>query len=245
MKLFIALILMFSIPAFAGDDDHGCPPGHEHINSCDDDHGQGPPGEDGQDGRDGVDGQDGIDGIDGIDGRDGVDGRDGMDGIVSNKWIIETRKWQSKWSNYTAAMESIQIHLPQDQHSRLTGGISTINGQTGFGFGYAYVFDNARSVALTIGIGTSGSEQVGKVSVGFEFGGNRNQSRFDATDFAIETVRRESQTKISDSQAKISEHERIIQDLQRKLAMHEEETRQVEERCRESNERVHETCQRK
>lgn len=138
-------------------------------------------GKDGADGRDGIDGQDGKDGVDGKDGRDGKDGidgrdgRDGKDGVVDENWIIETRNWQSKWYRYSAASEAIQIHLPQDQDSRVTFGMSRIHGTTGLGVGYAYKTDRDDNLAFTLGLGTSGGERVGKASVGFEFGGDSSK----------------------------------------------------------------------
>ena len=50
--------------------------------------------------------------------------------------------------------------------------MSRIRGTSGYGVGYAYKTDRDDSLAFTLGLGTSGGEQVGKASVGFEFGGS-------------------------------------------------------------------------
>jgi hypothetical protein len=68
----------------------------------------------------------------------------------------------------------MQVHLPQDQNQRMTFGMSRIHGTTGLGIGYAYRTDRDDNLAFTIGLGTSGGEQVGKASVGFEFGGSKS-----------------------------------------------------------------------
>jgi hypothetical protein len=176
--MLVILIALFLIaPAYAGGD-KGCPYGHEHQGSCGGE--QGPPGEDGKDGKDGKDGIDGRDGKDGKDGRDGIDGIngiDGRDGVVSETWIKETRHNFREWGHYAAAMQAIQIHLPQDRGSRLTLAGSTINGVEGLGLGYAYKMDRDDNLAFTVGVGSSGGEEVGVASVGFEFGGDRNALR--------------------------------------------------------------------
>jgi len=61
--LILALMLMFSLGAYANDDHH---------------HHQ---GEDGKDGKDGIDGVDGLDGTNGIAGVNGINGLDGANGI--------------------------------------------------------------------------------------------------------------------------------------------------------------------
>jgi hypothetical protein len=164
--IFTAIMSMvWSIPANATDwDDCDHPRFLEH--------GCGYEGTDGTDGTDGVDGQDGRDGIDGIDGI-GIAGKDGRDGVVSETWINETRNHFEKVEHYVAAMNSIQINLPQDASSRLTLAGSTFRGATGIGLGYAYKMDREDNLAFTVGIGTSGGEQVGTASVGLEFGAKR------------------------------------------------------------------------
>ena len=162
----IAILFLAGPSAFAGgkDCDHprflekGC--GYEGGN-----------GEDGADGKDGRDGIDGADGKDGRDGIDGIDGKDGADGIVDynkvNKVIDESFH---TWRNYAAAMQAIQIHLPQDSSQRFTLSGSSVGGTTGIGAGYAYKFDRDDNLAVTAGVGSAGGEQVGVVSIGFEFG---------------------------------------------------------------------------
>lgn len=164
MKTLALALLLLSTSAFATDDcdhprflEHGC--GYE--------------GEDGADGQDGQDGRDGVDGIDGRDGIDGINGIDGRDGVVSETWITETRNHFETVEHYVAAMNSIQINLPQDSSSRLTLAGSTFRGATGIGLGFAYKMDREDNLAFTVGIGTSGGEQVGTASVGLEFGKKR------------------------------------------------------------------------
>jgi hypothetical protein len=148
-------------------------------------------GIDGRDGRDGIDGIDGINGIDGIDGRDGIDGingidgrdgRDGRDGVVPTAWINEVRYNHQRLARYTAASQAVQIYLPQDQYSRVTIGVSKVSSYLGLGIGYAYKNDDG--VAFTLGLGNSGSESMGKASVGFEFGGSKDT--FSAADYKAE-----------------------------------------------------------
>ena len=185
MKRILTLIaLLFAVPAFAtndGDCDHpqfqevGCDYGEQGP--------QGPQGETGETGATGATGAtgpagptgpQGEQGIQGEQGPQGIQGDPGKDGVVDQTGIIETRRWQSKWYNYTAATEAIQIHLPQDQTSRVTFGMSRVRGTSGYAVGYAY--KNEKGVAFTLGLGTSGGEQVGKASVGFEFGGRSKPS---------------------------------------------------------------------
>jgi hypothetical protein len=92
----------------------------------------------------------------------------------TTNFVNEVRIWQSDWLNYSAANEAIQIHLPQEQDSRITFGMSRIHSTTGFAVGYAYKTDRDDNLAFTLGIGTSGGQQVGKASVGFEFGGKKS-----------------------------------------------------------------------
>ena len=157
MMLVVLLALFLIAPAFAGGD-KDCPYGHQHQGSC-----QGPPGEDGKDGKDGVDGK---------------DGRDGIDGVVDYQRINTTvHKEFRTWRNYAAAMQAIQIHLPQDSSQRLTASGSYIDGASGVGLGYAYKFDRDDNLAITAGIGSSGGEEVGVLSLGLEFGADRNALR--------------------------------------------------------------------
>ena len=224
MKNVLALVtLLFITTAFADDGGEGnntnCN-GVGNINSpCQG--APGTPGTDGIDGIDGIDGQDGIDGtngIDGIDGQDGRDGIDGIDGVVSEEWIKETRYFNTKYANFLAASNAIQIYLPQDQSSRLTLGVGRVGKTTGAGVGYA--FKTESGVALTLGIGSAGGEEVGVASVGFEFGGNDAVSRYDAQNSRI-------------------------QELERQLEIHRDETELVKQLCKESNFRTLEACTRK
>jgi hypothetical protein len=171
----IALLLVGS-NAYAHGNDNDCDHPQFQEVGCTYPGDQGPPGQDGQDGKDGKDGQDGEDGEQGPPGPQGPQGErgpQGEPGVVDETWIRETLSWQSKWHRYSAASEAIQIHLPQDQYSRVTFGMSRLYGVSGYGLGYA--FKNDDGVAVTLGIGTSGSETVGKASIGFEFGSRGNK----------------------------------------------------------------------
>lgn len=137
----------------------------------------GPQGEQGETGAQGERGETGAQGERGLTGAQGEQGERGLTGaagVVSTKWIDETRTWQNNWYNYSAANEAIQIHLPQEQKSRVTFGMSRVHGTSGYGLGYAYM--NEEGVAFTVGLGKSGGESVGKASVGFEFGGTDDTS---------------------------------------------------------------------
>lgn len=229
--------------ANASDDDddrkchpkYGCEPGPPGADGKDGEDGKdGRDGEDGADGRDGVDGMDGRDGIDGINGLDGRDGIDGMDGIVSTEWITETRYKFEKMNDYSAAMSSIQIHLPQNQRSRLTLGGATFNGSIGVGFGYAYKFDDG--LALTFGVGTSGGEQVGLASVGFEFGAERVRSYDSRFDSMIKDVHMAGEQRSA-------ENARLIEELRQQLKSHKSSTMECVsalDRAGEINKRIEE-----
>lgn len=67
----------------------------------------------------------------------------------------------------------MQVHLPHDQSSRVTMGMSRIHNTTGLAVGYAYMMDDERNTALTIAVGHAGSETAVRGSFGFEFGGQR------------------------------------------------------------------------
>lgn len=255
----LALLLLISTAAFAtGDDDHGCPPGHEHLGSCDNtgppgpegppgpQGEQGPPGADGADGRDGIDGQDGQDGRDGIDGIDGINGIAGKDGVVDYTRVNKTIHQNfSRWRHYLAASTAIQIHLPQDSSQRFTLSGSSVDGTSGVGAGYAYKFDREDNLSISAGIGSSGGETLGVLSVGFEFGGNRTSDRYDSTEVALQTLQREALAMQRESQRKFDENVKVIEELRLQLQRHEAETNAVEEFCKESNKRVHEACVRK
>jgi len=164
--LMVVFLTMLSAPSWATDWDD-CDHPRFLEKGC------GYEGTDGADGADGADGVDGTDGADGIDGVDGRDGRDGVDGEVPTEWLIETRHWYKEIREAAAATAAMQVHLPQDQKSRLTASMSSVAGSTGVGLGYAYMFDNERNSALTVAVGFAGSETAIAGSFGFEFGGKR------------------------------------------------------------------------
>jgi hypothetical protein len=163
MIKLILMLLLLPILAFGNDNpgdcnhprflEHGCPE-------------QGTPGPQGEQGEQG-------ESIVGPQGEQGIPGIQGTAGIASQTWINETRNWQSKWYNYSAASDAIQVHLPQDQPSRVTFGIARTHGTSGYAVGYA--FKNEKGLAFTLALGKSGSEEVGKASVGFEFGGSSRE----------------------------------------------------------------------
>lgn len=163
MKKFLILMLMLalSIPAFA-DDDEDCDRNPHH---CDGE--TGPPGPAGPPGPQGPPGEDGQDG------QDGRDGMDGMDGEVPMEFIINTNRWMRAFRDASAAEAAMQVHLPQDQTSRLTFGMSRLNSTSGYAVGYSYMLDNERNAALTFAVGIAGDETAAKASFGFEFGGPR------------------------------------------------------------------------
>lgn len=129
-------------------------------------------GAQGEQGETGAQGDTGARGLVGPQGERGLSGERGLAGVVSETWIKEVRNFNNKYSKYMAASESVQIYLPQNQHSRVTFGLGRVHGETGLGVGYAY--KSADDIAFTLGLGTSGGETVGKMSVGFEFGGKES-----------------------------------------------------------------------
>ena len=238
------LLLIAATSAYAGDDDgHSCPPGHQHLGSCGGPPGPagppGPPGPPGADGEDGEDGQDGEQGPPGPAGPPGEQGPPGPAGPQGEPGIVDysrvnteiRRNFNRSVTDHLAAMQAIQVHLPQDRHSRLTAGASRVNGVTGYGLGYAYKFDSDRNWAVTAGLGHARDEEVGMVSVGFEFGSRKDTSH--------------SHGLVTDIQAnrKANANAMAIEDLRRRLERAEAENLRVQEACRESNDRVHKACQ--
>jgi len=130
---------------------------------------QGDRGPRGEQGETGPMGPQGPQGEQGPPGERGLAGLNGIDGKVPTEWIKEFHYFEERYSKYIAATEALQIHLPQDQPSRITFGISSVSGMTGIGIGYA--FKNEDGQAFTFGLGTANGENVGKASFGFEFGG--------------------------------------------------------------------------
>jgi len=157
--------------AFA-DKDKDCKGNPHHCNE---------PGPPGPPGPQGPPGEDGADGQDGKDGEQGPPGPQGPPGEVPIEWITNTNntfnihnKWIQSYRDAAAAEAAMQVHLPQDQTSRITFSGSRINNRSGYGVGYAYMLDNERNTALTVAVGFAGDETAVKASVGFEFGGKRH-----------------------------------------------------------------------
>ena len=172
-KLFIYGLLAFLVmllmsPGWAsGDDDHHT---HKDWDKCDHprfvEHGceeggeqgpRGPPGPKGDKGDKGDPGEVPVDWI---------------NQVTNNHNTVN--KWYRAARDAVAAEAAMQIHLPRDQTSRVTVGVSRLNSTTGYALGYAYMFDNERNTALTAAIGVAGEETAAKISFGFEFGGKRH-----------------------------------------------------------------------
>jgi hypothetical protein len=139
---------------------------------------EGPQGEQGERGPRGHEGEKGDRGKTGAKGDTGATGPRGPAGEIPNTWITqynEINHFNIKYGKYLAASEAIQIHLPQNQSSRLTFGLGRARSETGLAVGYAYMTED--NIAVTAGLGTSGGEYVGKVSMGFEFGGGNRKSK--------------------------------------------------------------------
>jgi len=127
----------------------------------------GPQGKPGPRGLTGSQGERGPQGSQGMQGIQGIQGIQGLPGVVDQGWYEEIRE-------AAAASAAMQVHLPQDQVSRATFGMSRLNGETGLGVGYAYMVDDEHNTALTLSLGQSGSETAIRGTVGFEFGGKRH-----------------------------------------------------------------------
>jgi hypothetical protein len=164
-------------------------------------------------------------------------GPQGPAGEVPTEWLTTTTTRFDDYARYSAAYSAIQIHLPQDHGSRLTASTARSHGQQGYGLGYAYKFDDRDDgLAATVGIGTSGGEEVWVASLGFEFGGDRHlQSR--SNDL--------QSRRVADLEARLS-------DLEQALQREREITREELERCQqdvarhdEASERMFEHCVRK
>jgi hypothetical protein len=129
---------------------------------------------------------------------------------------IIDRTYMHTW----AAMQAVQIHLPQDSSSRLTASGSRVGHATGFGLGYAYKFDRDDNLAISAGIGTSAGEEVGVLSVGFEFGGDRGSTyRYDDANL-----------------------NRRMNELEYRLAEAERQNAVTREYCSEAANRTHRIC---
>ena len=125
-------------------------------------------GIDGVGGRDGIDGVDGRDGKDGAPGRDGIDGRDGKEGRDGVDYFgHEYRNLRKEFSNFIAASNSIQVHLPRTKANRVTANVLYVDNTAGVGFGYARSLDENSD--LTFGVGTAGGEYVFQLGVSGEF----------------------------------------------------------------------------
>ena len=185
LALLLACVCLFMVsPLWAsGDDD--CEQRHH---DCDDDRGPpgppGPPGPQGETGQTGATGATGPAGPTGPVGATGATGPQGEPGEVPTEWLTTTNtsiennyntvnKWRQEIRDFVAADAAMQVNLPQDQTSRLTFSMSSVNGTTGVGAGFAYMLDNESNTAFTLAVGQAGSETAVRASAGFEFGGPR------------------------------------------------------------------------
>ena len=174
-QLLLLAFLMLPITAFATDDcSH---PVFVQV-GCGEPGPAGPPGPSGPPGEPGEPGPQGPPGPEGPPGPAGPPGPQGEPGVVDyervNRLVNETYYHRlGDFGKTIAASEAIQIHLPQVQDHRVTFGVSSFDGHSGMGIGYAFMNEDA--VAFTVGLGTAGGDTVGKASVGFEFGGSKNR----------------------------------------------------------------------
>jgi hypothetical protein len=166
-KIITVLIVMSALlmitPVFAGGYDECSHPRFVEY-GCGD---AGPQGEQGEQGPPGEQGERGDTG------PQGEQGEQGPPGEVPIEWITETRNWHEIIRDAAAAEAAMQVHLPRDQTSRMTFGMSRMHSVTGFAVGYAYMLDNEQNSALTLAVGRAGDETAVKGSFGFEFGGER------------------------------------------------------------------------
>ncbi len=183
MRYLILLFCLLSLQVWAtGDHDDDCGRHHTHP-ECEGPVGpQGPqgargkPGVRGPKGDRGPQGYRGLPGPVGPQGPQGERGPIGPPGEVPTEWIINVNKWTEEIREAAAAEAAMQVHLPQDQTQRVTFGMSRLDGETGLGFGYAYMMDDERNSAVTLSLGRSGDETAVRGSFGFEFGGTRKIS---------------------------------------------------------------------
>jgi hypothetical protein len=163
-------------------------------------------------------------------------GPQGPAGEVPTEWLTTTTTRFDDYARYSAAYSAIQIHLPQDKGSRLTASTARSHGQQGYALGYAYKFDDREDgLAATLGVGTSGGEEVWVASLGFEFGGDRHAP----VAYGLQDRR------VADLESRLADLE---QQLQRQREIDAEEL----ERCQQdiarhdaASERMFEKCLRK
>jgi hypothetical protein len=103
---------------------------------------------------------------------------------------------------YMAAQSAMQVHLPQDQRSRITFSMAAVGSNTGIGAGYAYMLDKEKNTAVTLSVGLSGGETAARIGVGFEFGGTSSEVKL----AAIEDKRyeQELERRVSELEAMVS-----------------------------------------
>lgn len=118
-------------------------------------------------------GEQGPPGPQGEQGEQGERGERGPAGEVPTEWINNVNNLYDQSRAYLAAAAAMQVHLPQDQTSRLTITGSRVGNTTGIGAGFAYMLDNDRNTALTVAVARAGGETAVSGSFGFEFGGQR------------------------------------------------------------------------
>ena len=217
---------------------------------------EGEDGEDGADGADGAQGEQGEQGIQGERGERGLTGERGPAGEIPTEWITETRTWYKEIRETAAAMSAMQVYLPQDQVSRLTGGMSHVGGTTGFGIGFAYMLDNDNNSAFTLAVGHAGSETAVQGSFGFEFGGSRKMSvdmshlyneqaiapepepvatgmiqvsEDEYNDLMVQAVQKEEfEEAVERGEYRYAQQQSLIEELQEQVAEHEDDDEKLE-----------------
>jgi hypothetical protein len=172
--LILSMLVLFSQRAEAWDDEMDCDHPRFQEVGCMYPGEEGPPGEDGQDGEQGPPGPQGPAGPQGPQGPPGEIPTDWINQVNNNHSTVNN--WYRSAREVIAAQTAMQNHLPQDQHSRLTGGVSRIGNTTGYAIGYSYMMKGDRNTAFTVAVGRAGSETAVRGSVGFEFGGQRKMT---------------------------------------------------------------------
>ena len=179
MRYTVLLFCLLSLHVWATGNDDDCGRHHTHP-ECEGQVGPvgpaGPAGPVGPVGPRGPSGPSGPVGPVGPQGPQGERGPIGPPGEVPIEWITNVNHWTEEIRESAAALAAMQNPLPQDQVSRVTFGMSRLNGETGLGVGYAYKMDDERNSAVTLSVGRSGDETAVRGSFGFEFGGTRKIS---------------------------------------------------------------------
>lgn len=194
-------------------------PGCDHPNfqgqDCDDDGGNtGPPGPPGPPGPVGPPGPQGEQG------PPGPQGERGPAGEVPIEWINNVHRLLDQQHQWMAASSALNVHLPQDQTTRLTVNMNRFGSRTGVGLGVAYMLDDDTQTAFTFSVAKSGSESAVAGSLSFEFGGERRM-RIDrmAAEVKSQNFARQPQMEAADAELKqtLDEEVQLLQQEQETL----------------------------